>query len=105
MLMWVPLAIMASRSSSSSLGNLSVDGLDDVEFLLALVGDSAYAQIFGTHNLIFVAVALDESAELLAVAFGLSCTDTGNILQFLDGDGVGGCHRFEGWILEDDVGW
>ena len=85
-------------------GNLSVDGLDDVEFLLALVGDSAYAQIFGTHNLILVAVTLNESAELLAVTFFLSCTNAGNVLQFLDGDGVGGCHSFEGWILEDDIG-
>ena len=48
-------------------------------------------------------MALDELAELLAIALGLASSHTWDVLQLVDGDGIGGGHSFQRWVLENDV--
>ena len=65
--------------------NFAVNGANNIDFELRFLRNRAEAKFFGALNIVVLAVATDEFAKAAAVAFGLSRTDSGNILKFLDG--------------------
>ena len=84
--------------------NLTVDAADNGHLVLCLVGHGADAEVFGAFDFKVLAMLLDEFAELRAVALGLACAHSGNILQFLNRLRINGSHRFERGVLENHVG-
>ena len=50
-------------------------------------------------------MTLYQLAKLLTVAFSLTCTYTGNVLQFIQCHRINGCHGFQWRILENYIRW
>ena len=86
-------------------GDLAVDALYERHLELHLViCHRAHPQVLEAFDAVLLTVTGDEVAELLAVTLGLAHTHAAYVLQFLDGDGIGGGHILERRILKDDIG-
>ena len=54
----------------------------------------------GAFDFVVFHVSAYHGDEFVAVAFGLSGAYAGDVLELVDGDGIGGCHCFERGVLE-----
>ena len=80
-----------------------VDTLDDLHLLHRLLRHRLDAVLFGTDDIVLLAILFDQVAERLAIALGLARSDSLDVEQFFLVDRIDGCHLFQGNVLEDDV--
>ena len=83
--------------------DLAVNALDDSNFIFALVGYGADAQVFGSLDAVLLAMLLNEITECFAIPARFSLSNARDILQFGNRDGIDGGHSLERSVLEDDV--
>ena len=95
--------------NAKSVGNIlkvqfAVHLLYYAHFQLALACHGAHTQVQRAFYLIVLAMASYQFAELLAITLRLALPHSGDVLQFLERNGIHGCHGLHGTVLEYHVG-